>query len=76
MSALFSLCKVELQAMLNAMHLTGSKKSRAFAAPLAAALGTALMGAAVLLPAVQPHRPGRKNKRKDKQKGTRKKEEE
>lgn len=44
--------------------------------PLAAALGTALMGAAVLLPAVQPHRPGRKNKRKDKQKGTRKKEEE
>ena len=44
--------------------------------PLAAALGTALMGAAVLLPAVQPHRPDRKNKRKDKQKGTRKKEEE
>lgn len=44
--------------------------------PLAAALGTALMGAAVLLPAVQPHRPGCKNKRKDKQKGTRKKEEE
>lgn len=44
--------------------------------PLAAALGTALMGAAVLLPAVQPHRPGRKNNRKDKQKATRKKEEE
>ncbi len=53
MSALFSLCKVELQAMLNAMHLTGSKKSRAFAAPLAAALGGGIMayvGAVYALP--------------------------
>lgn len=61
MSALFSLCRVELQAMLNAMHLTGSKKSRAFAAPLAAVLGGGIMAyvgivyalpmATVLLPA-------------------------
>ena len=43
MNALFSLCKVELQAMLNAMHLTGNRKSRAFIAPLAAALGGGIM---------------------------------